>query len=349
MEPRTTKVEPQVTPANIMQIGMGFWASKTLLTAVKLDLFTHLSLCPLSAEEIKGKLGLGSRGLYDFLDSLVSLGFLNRKGLKDEAFYSNNADTDLFLDKSKPSYIGGLLEMANHRLYKFWDNLDEALITGQPQNELKSDGVSLFDELYKDPERLREFMSAMQGAQMGSFMAFASQFDFSKYSTHCDIGGAAGALSIQIAVNNPHMKCITADLPQVQPIAQENINRFGVGENVKTKVLDFFEEHDFPKSDVITMGMILHDWGLQDKKMLIKKAFNALPHGGVLVIIENIIDNERCQNTFGLLMSLNMLIETIEGFDFTASDFEFWAKSIGFSKVEKMPLAGPTSALIATK
>ncbi len=325
------------------------WASKTLLTAVKLELFTQLSLCPLTADEIKGKLGLGSRGLYDFLDSLVSLGFLNRQGLKDEAFYSNSPETELFLDKSKPTYIGGLLEMANNRLYKFWDNLDEALKTGQPQNEIKEHGASLFDELYKDPQRLREFMMAMQGAQMGSFMAFAGQFDFSKYNTLCDIGGAAGSLSIQVAINNPHMNCITADLPQVQAIAQENINRFGVQESVKAIKLDFFEEHDFPKSDVITMGMILHDWGLQDKKMLIKKAYHALPEGGALVIIENAIDNERNKNTFGMLMSLNMLIETLEGFDFTASDFEGWARSIGFSKVEVMPLAGPTSALIAIK
>jgi len=349
MNSPSTKVDKQVTPQHIMQIGMGFFASKTLLTAVKLELFTHLSLCPLSAEEIKSKLGLQTRGLYDFLDALVSLGFLNREGLLDEAYYSNTEETETFLDKSKPSYIGGILEMADNRLYKFWNTLDEALLTGQPQNEIKHDGVSLFETLYKDDKSLREFVSGMKGVQMGSFMAFAEKFDFSSYKTLCDIGGASGALAIQVAMKNDHMKCITADLYEVQPIAQESINHFHMNERVQTIVLDFFEDHEFPKVDVITMGNILHDWGLHDKKMLMKKAYNALPKGGALVVIENIIDNNRRENTFGLMMSLNMLIETLEGFDFTGSDFEEWATSTGFSRVEIVHLAGPTSAAIAIK
>jgi precorrin-6B methylase 2 len=342
-------VVKKVTPEKIMQIGMGFFASKTLLTAVKLELFTHLSLAPLSAEEIKMKLGLQSRGLYDFLDALVAFGFLNRHGLLEKAVYSNSEETDTFLDKNKPSYVGGILEMANHRLYKFWDTLDEALMTGQPQNEIKHRGVSLFDELYKDESSLKEFMNAMKGVQMGAFMAFAEQFDFSDYNTLCDIGGASGALAIQVALKNEHMTCITSDLKEVEPIAQEQIDMFQVQDRVKTVVLDFFEEQEFPKADVITMGNILHDWGLQDKKMLMKKAFHALPKGGALVVIESVIDSDRRENAFGLIMSLNMLIETLEGFDYTVADFEGWATSIGFSRVEVIPLAGPTSAVIAIK
>ena len=342
-------VETSITPSQIMQVGTGFMASKTLLTAVKMELFTHLSLCPLSGGEIQTKLGLQSRSLYDFLDALVSLGFLNRQGgIKVDAFYSNTEETDLFLDKNKPSYIGGILEMANNRLYPFWANLEEGLKTGQPQNEIKDSGVSLFDELYKDPDKLKEFMMAMQGVQMGAFMELAKQFDFSKYNSLCDVGGAAGALSIQVALNNPHMECITADLPPVQAIAQKNIDNFQLQDRIETSILDFFEM-DFPKADVITMGNILHDWGVHDKKMLMKKAYNALPAGGALIIIENIIDNDRRENAFGLLISLNMMIETLEGFDFTANDFNGWAKSIGFSRVEAMPLAGPTSAVIAIK
>ncbi len=349
MEKPTTTIEREVTPAQIMQVGIGFWASKVLLTAVNMELFTHLSLCPLSGEEIKGKLGFQSRGLYDFLDSLVSLGFLNREGLKVEAFYSNTEETDLFLDKTKPTYIGGILEMANHRLYQFWGNLEEALKTGQPQNEIKNNGVSLFDELYKNPERLNEFMMAMQGVQMGSFIELASRFDFTNHNLLCDIGGASAALSIQVAQKNPHMRCVSADLPVVEPIARKNIEKFNLQDRIKTINLDFFEESEFPDADVITMGNILHDWGIHDKKMLMKKAYNALQKGGALIVVENVIDDERSKNTFGLLMSLNMLVETLEGFDFTSADFETWAKEIGFSDVEKMPLAGPTSAVIAYK
>ncbi|MET6989462.1 methyltransferase [Sediminicola arcticus] len=340
--------EKQINPSNIMQIGMGFWASKTLLTAVNMGLFTHLAKEELSGKNIKEKLGLHERGLYDFLDTLVALGFLKRSGLKETSLYSNAEDTDLFLDKNKPSYVGGMLEMSNNRLYPFWNDLEEGLKTGKPQNETKTGGAPIFETLYADEQKLREFLKAMGGIQMGNFMMFSKEFDFTKYKTHCDVGGAGGYLAAQIAMNNEHMNCISFDLPPVEPVAMENIKMMGLSDRVLIKSGDFLNE-DLPKADVITMGNILHDWGTQDKKMLIKKAYNALPKGGALVVIENIIDDNRSENAFGLMMSLNMNIETPEGFDFSAADFDSWAKECGFTQTSVMPLTGPSSAVIAIK
>jgi len=342
------QTEKQVTPSNIMQIGMGFWASKTLLTAVNMSLFTHLAKGELSGQDIKTKLDIHERGLYDFLDTLVALGFLKRSGLKETSMYSNSEDSDLFLDKNKPSYVGGILEMCNNRLYSFWNDFEEGLKTGLPQNETKTGGKPLFEELYANEEKLRAFLKAMGGIQMGNFMAFANKFDFSSYTTLCDIGGAGGYLAAQVAMNNAHMKCVSFDLPQVELVATENINMMELSDKVSIQSGDFFND-DIPKADVITMGNILHDWGIEDKKMLIKKAYDALPQGGSLVVIENIIDDNRSENTFGLMMSLNMLIETPEGFDFSASDFDGWAKEIGFTETSVMPLTGPSSAVIAIK
>jgi len=340
--------EKQVNPSKIMQIGMGFWASKTLLTAVNMGLFTHLANGELSGQDIKTRLGLHERGLYDFLDTLVALGFLKRSGLKETALYRNAEDTDLFLDKSKPSYVGGMLEMSNNRLYPFWHNLEDGLKTGAPQNETKTGGKPLFEELYANEEKLREFLKAMGGIQMGNFMTFSKKFDFSNYGTLCDIGGAGGYLSAQVVLNNDHMKCISFDLPPVSPVATETINNMSLGDKIIIQSGDFFKE-DFPKADIITMGNILHDWGTQDKKMLIKKAYDALPQGGALVVLENIIDDDRSKNAFGLMMSLNMLIETREGYDFSLADFDRWAKEIGYRETSTMPLTGPSSAVIATK
>jgi len=188
----------------------------------------------------------------------------------------------------------------------------------------------------------------MAGIQMGNFMAFANKFDFSNYKTLCDIGGAGGYLSAQVAMNQHHMNCISFDLPPVCPVATENINNMGLTDRVKVQPGNFFED-EFPKADVITMGNILHDWGTSDKKMLIQKAYDALPSGGALVVIENIIDDNRSENAFGLMMSLNMLIETPAGYDFSAIDFEDWAKETGYSKTSIIPLTGPSSAVIAVK
>ncbi|HYE56821.1 MAG TPA: methyltransferase dimerization domain-containing protein, partial [Chitinophagaceae bacterium] len=121
--------EVVVTPARILETGLAFWSSKVLLTAVKLDLFTFLAQSNRTGEEIRKGLKLQQRGLYDFLDTLVALGFLRRDGLKEKAVYCNSLDTEIFLDRGKPAYVGGLLEMANNRLYPFWHTLDEALQT----------------------------------------------------------------------------------------------------------------------------------------------------------------------------------------------------------------------------
>jgi precorrin-6B methylase 2 len=343
-----TSTEKQVNPGKIMQIGMGFWASKTLLTAINMELFTHLAKGALSGYEIQNKLGLHNRSLFDFLDSLVALGFLTRTGIKDSARYSNAEDSDLFLDKNKLSYMGGILEMANNRLYPFWNNLEEGLKTGKPQNETKNGGKSVFEAIYANAESLREFIHGMGGVQAGNFMKLAHDFDFSNYHTLCDIGGSGANLSIQVAKNNDHMKCTSFDLPPVSPVAAENVNNLGLSDKISIHSGDFFTD-DFPKADVITMGNILHDWGTEDKCMLINKAYKALPKGGALVVIENIIDDNRSQNAFGLMMSLNMMIETPEGYDFSFADFNEWAKEVGFTETSIMPLTGPSSAVIAIK
>ena len=338
----------KVDPSNIMQIGMGFWASKTLLTAVKLELFTLLAMKPMTGTEVKNELCLHERSLYDFLDTLVALGFLQKRGLKETAKYSNSEDSDLFLDKNKLSYMGGLLEMANNRLYPFWNFLEEGLKRGTPQNEIRLGEASVFEKIYSDKDKTREFVNAMSGAQAGNFITFSTQFDFSTYNTLCDIGGAGAHLSAQVVSHNPHMKSISFDLPPVGPIAMENVSKMGVADKVEIKSGDFFTD-SFPKADVITMGNVLHDWGITEKKMLIGKAYEALPEGGSLVVIENIIDNDRSENAFGLMMSLNMLIETADGFDFTAADFNEWAREAGFVNTYDMRLTGPTSAVIAIK
>ena len=252
----------QCSPAAIMQVGMGFWPSKVLLTAVNEGLFTQLAQKPLSLSEIKKLFGWNctNRNASDFLDTLVALKFLSRQGIGDNAVYSNTDETNFFLDKNKPSYMGGILEMANNRLFRFWANLDEGLRTGLPQNEIKQ-GENLFEAIYKSPELLREFINAMSGISLGNFMAFATKFNFSKYKTLCDIGGAGGMLGIQVATHNPHIRCTSFDLPEVEPIAKEIIERFNLSDKIKTATGNFF--HDpFPPADIITMGMILHDWDI---------------------------------------------------------------------------------------
>ena len=338
----------EVAPDHIMQIGMGFWASKVLLSAVELGVFTHLADGPKTGLELERALGLHPRGTSDFLDALVALGLLGREGSGAGSLYRNTSETSVFLDRKSPRYVGGILEMANARLYRFWADLTPALKTGQPQNETKHSSRPMFEELYADPARLEQFMDAMSGVSLANFSALAEKFDFSPYKILADIGGATGQLSCLVASRHPHMSCRSYDLPVVRPIAERHIRERGLADRVQAHVIDFLHD-ELPKADLITMGMILHDWNLDHKKLLIAKAYRALPEGGALIAIENIIDDERRRNAFGLLMSLNMLIEFGDAFDFTGADFAGWCREAGFRRCEVLPLAGPASAAIAYK
>lgn len=340
--------QAELDPSHIMQVGMGFWPSKTVLSAVELELFTQLGAEAMTGEEIRERLDLHPRAIYDFLDTLVALRFLDRDGEGIDGRYRNTNDTAAFLDKRSPSYIGGILEMSNARLYRFWGDLTEALRSGKPQNEIKHTGKPMFDELYSDPARLEQFMAAMQGVSLGNFHALAEKFDFSKYETVCDIGGATGQLCTILAARHPHLRCISYDLPVVAPIADKHVAATGMADRVETASGDFFVD-PLPAADVITMGLILHDWNLDRKIDLIRAAYDALPERGAFIIIENLIDDARRENAFGLMMSLNMLIEFGDAFDFTGSDFAGWCREVGFREVEIVPLTGPSSAGIAYK
>ena len=337
-------MQAQPTPDTILQTGLAFWASKTLLSAIELGLFTELASGPRDPQGLRDALGLHPRAAGDFLDALVALGFLARV----DGRYANTAETDLFLDRGKPSYVGGILEMANARLYPFWAGLTEALRTGLPQNEIAHGEPNLFDTLYADPARLKQFLAAMTGISRGANLAIARQFPWKDYRSFVDVGTAQGDLAAQIALAHPHLHGTGFDLPPVRPIFEEHMRTFGVADRVDFAPGSFFEQA-LPKADVVLMGHILHDWDLPTKRMLIAKAYDVLPEGGALVVYESIIDDERKENAFGLLMSLNMLIETPGGFDYTGADCAGWMKDAGFRQTRTEHLVGPDSMVIGIK
>jgi len=334
----------QPNPQHILQVGMGFWASKTLLSAVEMGLFTELAKDSGDVEALQKRLGLHPRSARDFFDALVALQFLERR----DGRYYNTPSTEFFLDKRKPSYIGGILEMANHRLYPCWGHLTAALRSGLPQNETKDGGPDPFAALYADPARLKEFLQAMTGVSHGGNLAIARQFPWKNYKSAVDVGTAQGDLITQVALANPHLQGTGFDLPQVQPIFEDYVRANGLASRVQFSPGSFFDQ-PLPKADVVMMGHILHDWDLDVKRMLIRKAYDALPDGGAYIVYESIIDDDRSVNAFGLMMSLNMLIETPGGFDYTGADCAAWMKEAGFKETRVEHLVGPDSMVIGIK
>lgn len=337
-------MESSPSPEHILQTGFAFWPAKTLLSAVEMEVFTELARHPEPLETLASRLGLHPRGARDFFDTLVALGFLARD---ENGLYANTPETDLFLDKRKPSYIGGILEMANHRLYPFWGALTTALRTGEPQNEARS-GEDMFSKLYADPARLKEFLRAMSGVSRGANLAIARQFPWDRYQTYVDAGTAQGDLAVQIALANPHLTGIGFDLPEVGPIFEDYVADNDLNDRLSFRGGSFFTD-PLPQADVVLYGHILHDWDLAQKKHLLRAAWEALPEGGAVVVYDSIIDNARRENAFGLMMSLNMLVETSGGFDYTGADCQEWMREAGFRETRVEHLVGPDSMVIGIK
>lgn len=337
-----------VRPDRIMAIGAGYHASKVLLTAVGLGLYTALGDQAMTAQAIAEHFGLIQRPATDFLDALVSLDLLARDGDGAGARYRNTPETAHFLDEASPDYQGGLLKIWDQRNYRFWGDLREALQTGQPQNEVKQSGRPMFETLFADPQRLEDFLGAMDSASRRNVELLAERFPFGRYRSLCDVGGANGLLSRIVGAAHPHLQCVSFDLPAVTEIAQRKLAGQGLGERVRAVAGDFLAD-PLPSADVITMGQILHDWNLDRKRQLIAKAYDALPEGGAFIVIETLIDDARRENTEGLMMSLTMLLEFGDAFDYTGADFREWCGAAGFRSFDVIRLAAGSSAAVAYK
>jgi hypothetical protein len=333
----------QLAPDRIMALGFGFWGSKTLLSGVELGVFSELAAGALDGEALRNRLGLHVRSARDFFDALVALGMLERR----DGLYSNTPETDQFLDRAKPSYIGGILEMASARLYPFWGSLTEGLRSGEPQNEAKSGG-DLFAAIYANPSLLRQFAHAMSGLSMGAAIAIAQKIPWETHRTFVDIGTAQGNVPVQIASAHPHLTGGGFDLPAIGPIFEEYVASAGLTERVHFYPGDFFAD-PLPSADVLIIGHILYDWDLARKRTLLAKAYATLPEGGRLVVYDILIDDERRQNAHSLLISLNMLIETRGGAGYTGADCTAWMREVGFREAYVEHLVGPESMIVGIK
>jgi hypothetical protein len=341
-EPKTNELT-DIAAERIMQFSLGFWGSKVLLSAVELDLFTELAKAPLDGEALRRRLRLHPRAARDFFDALVALGFLGRWN----GVYRNMPAADLYLDRNKPSYVGAWLDLANTQIYPTWGSLTEALRTGRPQNGVK-DGEDLFDSVYSDPKSLAKYARAMTGHSLPAARALAHRFPWAAFGTFIDIGTAEGGLPVEIGRVHSHLSGGGLDLPPVQPVFDNYVQGHGLGNRLRFYAGNFLDE-PLPSAEVLVMGHILHDWNLEVKCELIAKAYAALPRGGTLIVYDLMIDDERRDNAAGLLMSLNMLLRTQGGFDYTGADCIGWMHAAGFAEVRHAHLSGPHSMVLGIK
>jgi ubiquinone/menaquinone biosynthesis C-methylase UbiE len=332
-----------VLPDRIFEIGYAFWKSKALLSAVELGVFTSLGDGPLDGETLGARVGLNQRSGRDFLDALVALELLDRDA---QGRYANRSDSARYLDARKPTYVGGPLEQLNARLYRSWGELTQALRSGlSPTGPLAQGGYAT---LYADKAAGQTFLRAMTGGSLVPAKKLAVTFPWHDYRTVVDVGTAQGCVPVEIARTHGHLSGGGFDLADVEPAFAGYVREHGLSDRLRFYPGDFLSD-DLPTADVLIMGRILHNWELATKKRLLEKAYRALSSGGALILYDTLIDDARRARAHSLLASLNMLIETAGGFEYTDAECASWMQEAGFRKIRFEPLDSIYTAAIGIK
>jgi hypothetical protein len=335
--------EVAVVPDRLFSIGSGYRRAKVLLSAVELDLFTLLARQPCTAEELAQRLGLHTRAARDFFDALVALALLQRD---DDGHYSNTPEAALYLDRAEPSYLGGMFDQFNTREYQMWSRLSDALRTAEPQ--IGNTSAEHFATIYNDPERFRTFVNAMTAGSLPAARAIAEKFPWQDCRTLMDIGTAQGCLPVQVARRHPHISGGGFDLPELSTAFSDHVHANHLAGRLLFKPGNFFQD-DLPSADVLVLGRVLHNWNLATKKMLLRKAWQALPKGGSVIVYDMLIDDERRSSVDGLLSSLNMLVWTAAGFGYSGAECISWMRDAGFGDTRLEPLVAGQSMIVGRK
>jgi len=327
----------------LLQIGSAYRQAKVLLSAVELGVFSELATGPLDATGLANRIQVHGRAARDFFDALVAIGLLARD---DEGRYRNTEESDHYLDRAKPTYLGASFDQYNRREYALWGSLTLSLQTGDPAAETQ--GQDHFGSLYGDAARFKTFVTAMTSGSLLAAQGIAQQFPWDDHETLCDVGTSQGCLPVQVASAHSHIRAIGFDLPPLRPAFEEYAVECNVADRLSFVGGDFFKI-PFPSADVIVLGRVLHNWDLETKKMLLAKAYQAIPTGGAVIVYDMLIDDDRRTGSSGLLSSLNMLLWTKGGFGYTASDCAGWLHAIGFADTGVQELPGGNSMIIGKK
>jgi hypothetical protein len=273
------------------------------------------------------------------------MGLLNRDAA---GVYSNSRQASMFLDAARPSYLGGLLELSSRRLYDLWSGLGDLLRTGRPQAIEEQGQSEFFAALYRDPAPLKKFLEGMTGISAGEAALIAARFPWKRFGTFVDVGAAQGALPVRLALTHPHLSGASYDLSPVGPIFQEYVASFGLCDRLRFIPGDM-NKGPLPAADAISFGHVLHGYSEEKRRELIAKGYAALPPGGALLVYDAMIAEGRRRNTTSFLSSLNIMLETRDGFEATTAQYVGWLREAGFVRIAVRRVLGPTSMVFGFK
>ncbi|MDA2812988.1 methyltransferase [Nocardiopsis sp. RSe5-2] len=326
-------------PGRILELAMAFYGSRARMAAVELDLFTRVARGPATADELCADLGIHPRGGEDFLDALVALDLLER----EDGRYRCTPESAAHLDAAAPGYVGGYARLADAALYPLWGRLTEALRTGRPQ--VPEDPAFL--QGYRDPDLADRFMGAMDAVNAEAARAIAAGLDWSGVEVVADFGGARGNLAAGLVRAHPHLKAVCVDLPETAPLFERHMDRLGTTGQVAFHAADLLAD-PLPRADAVVLGHMLHYFGDGDRTELLRRAAGAVGPSGAVLVYDRMIGGDRRGPALSLLGSLNMLLSSDGGREYTVDECRGWMEEAGL-RVERVGPAGPLDTLVVAR
>jgi SAM-dependent methyltransferase len=321
-------------PQTLLGLSNSYWQTCVLHAAVKLDLFSALDDQPLQAEQLADKLGADRDGLERLLAPLVAMELL----LKEDDRFSCTSSAAIFLSRQSPLYLGHIIQ--HHRqLMESWAHLDEAVQSGEPVRRPYAGD---------DPEWRRNFLLGMSELAMLMAPKLVAQIDLSQRRRLLDLGGGPGTWAIHFCKKNPRLQATVFDLPTSRPFAEQTIIRFDMQERIVFEAGDFLQEELTGRYDVVWLSHILHGEGPQEVRTILDKIASVLKPGGLLLIHEFILDDDRVGPLFPALFSLNMLLGTPAGRSYSGRELFEMLHSAGFRDAQMLDLdlPGESSVII---
>jgi cyclopropane fatty-acyl-phospholipid synthase-like methyltransferase len=322
-----------ITPEPLMRIANSHWIRKPLIVGVKLDIFSKIEKGNNTAEGIAKELNTKTDNIERLLNVFVSLKFLS----KENSVYKNSLLAAKFLSKDNPAYYGDFILMTES-LEDNWNKLEDVILGKEERN-----GNTKRD-IFEKPI----FTKAMHNNALAPANILSEKIDFSNYKNLLDLGGGSGAYSIVLTNKNKDLNAVVLELPKVCETANEYIEKLADKTRVKTQAGNYLED-EFPKSDVILMAQILHSNSLEECKLIIKKSYDTLPSGGMIIINEFIQNPDKSGPVMPVVFALEMLLNTKEGNSYTKEEISSWLEEAGFKDIQEIHLVEPHTVIIAKK
>jgi SAM-dependent methyltransferase len=320
-----------MTLPELLQLSGSYWSTCTLHAGVKLDVFTHLADAPLSVSQLARIIHADERGLDMLLNALTAMDLLNKEA---DSFRATPFSAD-FLSKTSDNYMGHII-MHHQNLVEGWSRLDEAVKSGAPVRKRSSHAAG--------DDELENFLMGMFNLASHLAPRVASKLDLSGRRRLLDLAGGPGTYAIHFCKQNPGLTAVIFDLPTTRPFAEQTVGRFGLSGRIAFSGGDITSDDIGTGYDVVWVSHLLHSEGPEAAAAIVAKAAAALADGGLLLIQEFILDDNRAAPLHPALFSLNMLVGTPSGQAYSQGELRDMMQGAGLSAIRRLEIDLPNGA-----